>query len=110
MSRLLCQAELLRRQAVDPSVLGPPTSSPFTESNRRPSPYHGDALPTELKGRSRGRAYYPLGTVGGTATPPTIRLTTRLRGRIRAAAGPDRDRAHPGRRTTQPAGPGVADG
>ena len=24
--------------------------SPFTESNRRPSPYHGDALPTELKG------------------------------------------------------------
>src|SRR4051794_16854916 len=27
--------------------------SPFTESNRRPSPYHGDALPTELKGRAR---------------------------------------------------------
>src|SRR6202035_834122 len=26
------------------------TWSPFTESNRRPSPYHGDALPTELKG------------------------------------------------------------
>src|ERR1700712_1700380 len=52
MSRLLCQAELLRRQAVDPSVAGPPTSSPFTESNRRPSPYHGDALPTELKGRA----------------------------------------------------------
>jgi len=22
--------------------------SPLTESNRRPSPYHGDALPTEL--------------------------------------------------------------
>src|ERR1700761_5702656 len=24
--------------------------SPVTESNRRPSPYHGDALPTELTG------------------------------------------------------------
>src|ERR1700710_361106 len=65
MSRLLCQAELLRRQAMnsrpdDPSqdqVRVPPTSSPFTESNRRPSPYHGDALPTELKGRSRRSAY-----------------------------------------------------
>ena len=27
------------------------TWSPLTESNRRPSPYHGDALPTELRGR-----------------------------------------------------------
>ena len=26
------------------------TWSPLTESNRRPSPYHGDALPTELRG------------------------------------------------------------
>ena len=26
------------------------TWSPVTESNRRPSPYHGDALPTELTG------------------------------------------------------------
>jgi hypothetical protein len=81
MSRLLCQAELHRlgrhiRRASRPaaywlravhdndltatkiltasaSPAGP--SSPFTESNRRPSPYHGDALPTELKGRcSRG--------------------------------------------------------
>src|SRR5262252_500960 len=25
--------------------------SPLTESNRRPSPYHGDALPTELRGQ-----------------------------------------------------------
>jgi hypothetical protein len=31
----------------------PLTWSPLTESNRRPSPYHGDALPTELRGRSR---------------------------------------------------------
>ena len=30
--------------------------SPLTESNRRPSPYHGDALPTELRGRPRHAA------------------------------------------------------
>jgi hypothetical protein len=30
--------------------------SPLTESNRRPSPYHGDALPTELMGHTAGRA------------------------------------------------------
>src|SRR5580692_6966948 len=30
--------------------VGPVTWSPVTESNRRPSPYHGDALPTELTG------------------------------------------------------------
>ena len=30
------------------------TWSPLTESNRRPSPYHGDALPTELRGRAAG--------------------------------------------------------
>src|SRR3954467_7107924 len=33
--------------------MGSRTQSPFTESNRRPSPYHGDALPTELKGQRR---------------------------------------------------------
>ena len=27
------------------------SGSPLTESNRRPSPYHGDALPTELRGQ-----------------------------------------------------------
>src|SRR4051794_32272963 len=47
MSRLLCLTELPRR--------GPSRQrdcrSPLTESNRRPSPYHGDALPTELRGR-----------------------------------------------------------
>lgn len=54
MSRLLYQAELLRR---DPW-------SPLTESNRRPSPYHGDALPTELRGRCK------------TDTLPQIRRAT----------------------------------
>ena len=33
------------------------TQSPFTESNRRPSPYHGDALPTELKGQCQRGEY-----------------------------------------------------
>ena len=27
--------------------------SPLTDSNRRPPPYHGGALPTELRGQSR---------------------------------------------------------
>src|ERR1700733_13282062 len=34
----------------DPDRIEPVTWSPVTESNRRPSPYHGDALPTELTG------------------------------------------------------------
>ena len=33
------------------SILTTDLQSPLTESNRRPSPYHGDALPTELRGR-----------------------------------------------------------
>src|SRR6476620_605225 len=59
MSRLLYQAELHRqddRAARSDDRTGwsvPVFPSPFTESNRRPSPYHGDALPTELKGRAR---------------------------------------------------------
>src|SRR3954466_12206020 len=39
--------------ATGPAGRVPVFQSPFTESNRRPSPYHGDALPTELKGRAR---------------------------------------------------------
>src|SRR5215207_4548434 len=56
MSRLLYQAELHRRVDRTARRTGPAVEvfqSPFTESNRRPSPYHGDALPTELKGRAR---------------------------------------------------------
>src|SRR3954468_3164022 len=41
----MTQAATRRRDAAE--VL-----SPHTESNRRPSPYHGDALPTELWGRA----------------------------------------------------------
>src|SRR5512132_3954045 len=34
--------------------ISPLPGSPLTESNRRPSPYHGDALPTELRGHTAG--------------------------------------------------------
>src|SRR5512139_2384461 len=46
MSRLLCH---LSYTAVI-QARREPGWSPLTESNRRPSPYHGDALPTELRG------------------------------------------------------------
>ena len=36
--------------------------SPLTDSNRRPPPYHGGALPTELRGRRRG--VYPVSRFG----------------------------------------------
>jgi hypothetical protein len=43
--------------------------SPLTESNRRPSPYHGDALPTELRGHGGLRPARPaLRDLGLTIT------------------------------------------
>ena len=49
--------------------------SPLTESNRRPSPYHGDALPTELRGQVADRwlQRWPTRTHGGLGAtcPPT---------------------------------------
>ena len=59
MSRLLYLAELLRRVVAVLRVGHRP--SPNTESNRRPSPYHGDALPSELKGREATQAYTVAG-------------------------------------------------
>jgi len=54
MSRLLYQTELPRPSSARLSTLnarsGGKNQGPLTESNRRPSPYHGDALPTELRG------------------------------------------------------------
>ncbi len=58
MSRLLYQAELPRRES-GPLGQGSGITSPHTESNRRPSPYHGDALPTELWG-PRALEGYPV--------------------------------------------------
>src|SRR3954464_11248663 len=49
MSRVLLPTELLRR--AKRAYRACPTS-PLTDLNRRPLPYHGSALPTELRGRS----------------------------------------------------------
>ncbi len=54
MSRLLYRLSYtaLMYGSPHPKVRISPHQSPNTESNRRPSPYHGDALPTELLGRA----------------------------------------------------------
>src|SRR5699024_5825888 len=58
MSRALSPTELPRRALIIP--VRPSRASrdlsPDRESNPRPSPYHGDALPSELSGQ-RDRAY-----------------------------------------------------
>src|SRR5262245_3429469 len=48
MSRALSPTELLRRVR---RVRRPVPASPLADSNRRPLPYHGSALPTELRGQ-----------------------------------------------------------
>src|SRR4051794_24748608 len=59
MSRLLCQLSYTAANASPRS--GRHLQSPNTESNRRPSPYHGDALPTELLGHARNEDTRPGG-------------------------------------------------
>src|SRR5829696_4905809 len=66
MSRLLCHlsytaAPRLKIRA-QRARINEPGWSPLTESNRRPSPYHGDALPTELRGRAEERVHGPPGS------------------------------------------------
>src|SRR6266851_5154578 len=56
-------------------VTMPLTWSPLTESNRRPSPYHGDALPTELRGHDGQRPHVRRSTCGGQ--PPREPRATR---------------------------------
>src|SRR5262245_55209336 len=53
MSRLLYRLSYTAMMPVPRLSEAPRHQSPNTESNRRPSPYHGDALPTELLGRAR---------------------------------------------------------
>src|SRR6478609_6225190 len=53
MSRLLYRLSYTALMTSPPAEAGfPDHQSPNAESNRRPSPYHGDALPTELLGRA----------------------------------------------------------
>ncbi len=66
--------------------------SPNTESNRRPSPYHGDALPTELLGRAmktlHGRR--PFAQIRYAAHPRACRAAGRGTPRSRREAVPPR--------------------
>src|SRR4051812_36825364 len=95
MSRLLYQAELHRhsindrdgpadtaRAAKSATLSCPPDPrrdlSPNTESNRRPSPYHGDALPTELLGRA-GNKLPALGPAAKSGFPNGCRHVGPLR-------------------------------
>ena len=52
MSRVLLPTELLRQCGAGPRAR---PASPLTDSNRRPLPYHGSALPTELRGQGPAR-------------------------------------------------------
>ena len=99
--------------------------SPDRESNPRPSPYHGDALPTELSGQRR-RGYRTVRRAcarpdrrrrGAGPCPIRDRRVTRaspavaLRGRQSAAmdTSTDASREHPARPTTAvTASPGAA--
>ena len=74
------------------------TESPLSDSNRRPLPYHGSALPAELRGRGRqGTASGPAGTTairhrriaGARASCPRSgrRSASRSRPRTRARDG-----------------------
>ena len=73
-------AECRTRQRKAPTTWRGPScsTSPNTESNRRPSPYHGDALPTELLGpaalRQRDRSY----TGSGDAQNHRFEVSTRV--------------------------------
>ena len=53
--RYASQAELTRASGEKPAIPAP-SKSPLTDSNRRPPPYHGGALPTELRGRCAHRS------------------------------------------------------
>ena len=61
--------------------------SPLTDSNRRPPPYHGGALPTELRGRCRASVLglrEPANTRRSRhATPVTRRHEAQMRGFFR---------------------------
>src|SRR5216683_3879819 len=58
--------------------------SPLTESNRRPSPYHGDALPTELRGRVLSCLTWASATPGAPLRSCTPVLRVIRSGRPRA--------------------------
>src|SRR5690606_12637837 len=82
MSRLLCQLSYTARSALQ-------QLSPLTESNRRPSPYHGDALPTELRGRATPAAFAALVRVHGPPGPVKPGYPPARRPAVGRDRGPD---------------------
>jgi hypothetical protein len=88
----------------------PPTWSPLTESNRRPSPYHGDALPTELRGHTAGlRTSASLTGCGQAAWLGSYRTGTSARGEHTRPAGAVPNHKGPVRCLVSfPAGPGFS--
>jgi hypothetical protein len=100
MSRLLYHLSypaVGTRQAALRTVVDCP--SPLTESNRRPSPYHGDALPTELRGRKRS-------LMTASSAPPARhpRQQVSLHDRASSAAGASVLHCGVGEATTSPPG------
>ena len=89
MSRVLLPTELLRHVEAGPRAR---PGSPLTDSNRRPLPYHGSALPTELRGqgpaRIAGAARRPPRTPSRADRVPCMR--TRLVERARRRGDPRR--------------------
>jgi hypothetical protein len=75
LRRLLHFAAAPQPKRPDPDRIEPVTWSPVTESNRRPSPYHGDALPTELTG--------PVSTADGDELTALLAPRCRLLGGLR---------------------------
>jgi hypothetical protein len=67
MSRLLYQLSYSAMPGTADPKIHCAGQSPNRESNPRPSPYHGDALPTELLGRIPGLTREPGGSPGYTA-------------------------------------------
>ncbi|CAD5957245.1 exported protein of unknown function [Streptomyces sp. KY75] len=79
MSRLLYRLSYTALMMSPPAEAGfPDHQSPNAESNRRPSPYHGDALPTELLGRAR-KTLHALRPIAQIRFGPTLRPLVRAR-------------------------------
>src|SRR3954465_727363 len=84
MSRLLYQLSYSAMPGTADPKIHCAGQSPNRESNPRPSPYHGDALPTELLGRGQKVTRSLLGC------RPITELRCGLPGAVRDRYGDDR--------------------
>ncbi len=94
MSRALSPSELHRPRFFRPAPKRPRTKewSPLTESNCRPFPYHGNALPTELRGRGDKVSACDLVDPRALPAKPKERLT-RPRGHTQIRRPPPKNTA-----------------